>query len=71
MSGNITLDKVSHYRVFYDIVKKITNDFDKLEFYMLLDAYRFDGLLPEPLSMSLELEIAFTAAKAIIDSEKE
>lgn len=43
MSGNITLDKVSHYRVFYDIVKKITK----------------------------ELEIAFTAAKAIIDSEKE
>lgn len=59
--------KANHYRSYYEVAKKITNPEARLAFYDAIDAYRFEGELPE--NLPFEADLAFTAIKANIDAD--
>lgn len=64
MEGYIS--KAVHYRSFYEVTKMM-NDSAKLEFYVALDKYRFDGV--EPVFTHNEAQIAFTVIRSFVDAD--
>lgn len=64
MEGYIS--KAVHYRSFYEVTKMM-NDSAKLEFYVALDKYRFDGV--EPVFTHNEAKIAFTVIRSFVDAD--
>lgn len=62
-----TIDKASHYRSFYNVAKKLKDPAARLAFYDALDAFRFDGVLPE--NLPLEADIAFTAIEPFLQAD--
>ena len=61
------VNKVGHYRSWYDVAKKLTDPNDRLAFYDALDAYRFDGVELENLPPMVD--ILMTAIKPSIDAD--
>ena len=61
------VNKVGHYRSWYEVAKKLTDPKDKLAFYEALDAYRFDGVELENLPPMVD--ILMTAIKPSIDAD--
>lgn len=62
-----SVSKVGHYRSWYEVARKLKDPADRLAFYDALDAYRFEGVVPENLPPIVD--ILWTAIKPNIDAD--
>lgn len=61
------VNKVGHYRSWYEVATKLTDPKDRLAFYDALDAYRFEGI--EIKNLPPVVDILLTAIKPSIDAD--
>ena len=61
--------KANHYVSFYNTAKRIKDNEARLAFYDALDAYRFEGIMPDFDNMPILAAVAFEACLPNIDAD--
>lgn len=61
------ISKISHYRSYYEVAKKLTNPEERLALYDAIDAYAFDGI--EPKNLPFVVDLVFTQIRVHIDAD--